>query len=132
MTMFHHDRTENRTRTANVKRIMLGQLVSLTAGTLLPFLSRTLMIHTLGNRYLGINGLFASILQVLNLAELGFGEAMVFSLYKPMAEQDTPRIQALLRLYRRVNRVIGLVMPGQGWRCCPFCPTSSLMRCLPM
>ena len=50
----------------------------------LPFLMRTIMMYTIGVQYLGLNSLFSSILQVLNLAELGVGTAMVFSMYKPV------------------------------------------------
>ena len=46
------------------------------------------MIYVLGVEYLGLNSLFVSILQVLNLAELGVGNAMIFSMYKPIAEDD--------------------------------------------
>ena len=49
----------------------------------IPFLIRTVFIYTLGVNYLGLNSLFTSILGVLSLAELGFGTALVFSLYEP-------------------------------------------------
>ena len=55
---------------------------------------RTAMIYWLGMEYVGLNSLFTSILSVLNLAELGVGSAMTFSMYKPIAEQDTTRICA--------------------------------------
>ena len=49
---------------------------------LMPFFMRTAMIYFMGVQYLGLNSLFTSILQVLNLAELGVGSAMVYSMYK--------------------------------------------------
>lgn len=55
---------------------------------LAPFITRTLFIYTLGIEYLGLNGLFGSVLSVLNLAELGVGNAMIFSMYKAIAEDD--------------------------------------------
>lgn len=79
-----------------------------------PFILRTTMIHVLGMEYVGLNGLFTSILQVLNLAELGVGSAMVYSMYKPIAEDDTGRICMLMKLYRLYYRVIGLVILGLG------------------
>ena len=54
----------------------------------IPFIIRTLMIYILGMEYLGLNGLFASVLNVLNLAELGIGTAMVYGMYKPIATND--------------------------------------------
>ena len=68
---------------------------------IVPFLMRTAMIYFMGIEYLGLNSLFTSILQVLNLAELGVGSAMVYSMYKPIAEDDKDTICALLKLYKK-------------------------------
>ena len=76
----------------------------------IPFVMRTLLIYTLGMAYTGLNSLFTSILSVLNLAELGVGAAMTFSMYKPIAEDDTATVCALMRLYKIYYRVIGLVI----------------------
>ena len=45
-----------------------------------------------------MNSLFNSILQVLNLAELGVGSAMVFSMYKPIAENDKEKAVCVIKL----------------------------------
>ena len=89
---------------------------------LLPFVMRTAMIYLLGVEYLGLNSLFTSILQVLNLAELGVGSAMVFSMYRPIATDDNKTICALLRLYRLYYRIIGAVVLGAGLIILPFVP----------
>ena len=89
---------------------------------LIPFLMRTAMIYFMGVQYLGLNSLFASILQVLNLAELGAGSAMIYSMYKPIAEDDNVTICALMRLYRSYYRVIGLVIAVIGFVLTPFIP----------
>ena len=83
---------------------------------------RTLMIYFMGVQYLGLNSLFTSILQVLNLAELGVGSAMVFSMYKPIAEDDSVTICALMKMYKTYYRVIGLVIAVVGAVCTPFVP----------
>ena len=88
------ERTKNATR--NIVFDGTLEMVNL----LFPFVIRSVMLHCLGTEYLGLNGLFKSLLTFLNLAELGVGSAMVFSMYKPIAEDDTPSICALLRLYR--------------------------------
>lgn len=84
------------------------------------FLIRTVMIHYLGAEYLGLNSLFTSLLQVLNLAELGVGSAMGFSMYKPIADDNTNEICALLKLYRTYYRVIGIVILVVGLLLLPF------------
>ena len=83
---------------------------------------RTAMIYLMGVQYLGLNSLFTSVLQVLNLAELGVGSAMVYSMYKPIAEDDETAICALMKLYRTYYRVIGLVIAVVGCALTPFIP----------
>lgn len=80
------------------------------------------MIYRMGVKYLGLNSLFASILQVLNLAELGVGSAMVFSMYKPIADDDTFRICALMRLYKIYYRIIGGIIAVVGLIIAPAVP----------
>jgi len=65
----------------NIKYGYLGNVVTI----LLRFASRTVFIYTIGVTYLGVNGLYTSVLSVLSLAELGLGSAMNYSFYKPVA-----------------------------------------------
>ena len=58
---------------------------------------RTAMICLLGVQYLGLNSLFTSVLQVLNLAELGVGSAMVYSMYQPIAQDDNAAVCSFQR-----------------------------------
>lgn len=110
-------------KTKNASRnIIFGFLLKLYQ-ILLPFIMRTVMMYTIGVQYLGLNSLFTSILQVLNLAELGVGSAMVFSMYKPIAEDDTATICALMRLYRLYYRVIGGIILVVGLVLTPFVPS---------
>ena len=107
-------------RTKNAVRNMLFDGMLKTLNIVVPFIMRTVMLHFLGVQYLGLNGLFKSILSFLNLAELGVGSAMVFSMYKPIAEDDTESICALMRLYRSFYRVIGLFIAVVGLALTPF------------
>lgn len=88
-----------------------------------PFIVRTVFIHTLGAEFLGMNSLFTSILTVLSLAELGFGNAIVFSMYKPIAEDDIDTINALLYYYRKIYHYIGSVMLIVGIALIPLLPS---------
>ncbi len=65
------------TRTSNVKRNIIFGTVNKVLLMVFPFLIRTVIIYKIGIEYLGLNSLFASILQVLNLTELGFSNAIV-------------------------------------------------------
>ncbi len=110
------DRTKNTSR-----NIVYGVALQITK-LAVPFFMRTVMLYLLGIRYLGLNSLFTSVLTMLNLAELGVGSAMVYSMYKPIIEDDTRRICALMQLYKIYYRVIGLVVLVLGLCLLPFIP----------
>lgn len=109
-------------RTKNSARNLIWGMVNKGVSLLLPFLIRAIIINVLGKEYLGLNNLFTSILHVLNLAELGIGSAMVYSMYKPIAEGNGESICSLLALYKTVYRIIGLVVFGIGVVLIPFLP----------
>jgi O-antigen/teichoic acid export membrane protein len=104
----------------NVKRNMVANAVSSGIKLLFPFLNRTLFLWVLGPAYLGLNGLFSSILGVLMLAELGFGKAVVCSMYKPVADDDQELLCAYLGFYRKVYRCVGAAIFVIGLALLPF------------
>ena len=110
------------TRTQNAKRNIITSVINKLVIMLTNFVMRTVLIWYLGKVYLGLDSLFTSILQILSLTELGIGSAMVYSMYKPLAENDTPAICALLKLYRTVYRWIALIMTVLGLAITPFLP----------
>ena len=91
-------------------------------GLVMPFIVRTVMIKKLGIDYLGLNSLFSSILQVLSLSELGFSSAIVFAMYKPIAEGDEDRICVILKLLRNAYYIIGTVILVVGCAIIPAVP----------
>lgn len=109
-------------RTKNATRNILFGIILKVYQILIPFIMRTAMIYFMGIQYLGLNSLFTSVLQVLNLAELGVGSAMVFSMYKPIAIDDKTTICALMKLYKIYYRIIGLIIAIIGGILTPFIP----------
>lgn len=107
---------------ANAKRNVVAGVINRGLTTFLPFVNRTLFIWLLGPAYLGLNGLFASLLGVLSLAELGFGQAVVCAMYKPVAEDDRETVCAYFGFYRTVFRLIGLLILILGLALFPFLP----------
>ena len=89
---------------------------------ILKFVTRTVFIHTLGKQYLGINGLFTNILQMLSLTELGLARALNFQLYKPLAERNEDRVRVLMKFYKEAYRLIGLTIIGIGVCLIPLLP----------
>lgn len=104
----------------NSVRNIFYRLMSQIASIVLKFVSRTIFIYILGVEYLGINGLFTEILQMLSLADLGFNTAMVFSMYKPLANHDEIRLTQLVALYKRIYTIIAVVISVIGVCLVPF------------
>lgn len=111
-----------KTRTQNVMRNMwvgtLFQIISLILG----FISRTLFIRILGTEYLGLNSLFTNILTILSFAELGIGNAIVFSMYKPLSTGDETKLKKLTNFYKQTYLKIGTIMLVVGFAITPFIP----------
>ena len=101
-------------RTKNSMRNAFYGMVYKLISIIMPFVVRTVFIRMLGIEFLGLNSLFTSILTVLNLTELGFSSAVVFCMYKPIAEDNTGEINALLAFYKKVYRYIGLIIFSIG------------------
>lgn len=121
--MFLSNQLDNQfSRSRNVSRNIIFGYINRCVSLLLPFVVRTVVIIRFGALYLGMNSLLASIFQMLNMAELGFGAAVVYSLYRPLAEGDTDTVCAYLGTYRKIYRVIGLVILAAGLALLPFFP----------
>lgn len=107
-------------RTLNSVRNTLMGITNQIIVLLLSFVTRTVFIHYLGIEYLGVNGLFINILNILSLAELGIGSAIIYSMYKPLADKDTKTISALMNFYAKVYMFIGLFIGLIGLSLIPF------------
>lgn len=107
-------------RIQNAKRNMVVGFINKIVTIVSPFLVRTVLIHTLSVEYVGISGLFSSILQMLSMADLGFASAIVYSMYKPIAEGDDSAVCALINFYKKIYRVIGGIIFVIGMVLLPF------------
>lgn len=111
---------QEKTRTEySILNILTG-IGGYALNTILGFVCRIVFVHFLSAEYLGINGLFTNVIGVLSLAELGFGSAVVYALYKPLAEHDTKKIASLVQLYGKVYRIIGVIVGVIGLLLLPF------------
>lgn len=107
-------------RTKNTARNIFTGLVYRAVGILLPFINRTVILRVMGAEYTGISTLFSSILGMLSLAELGFNSAIVYSMYKPMAEENWDEVCYYLTLIRKVYYIVGTAIFCGGLCCMPF------------
>ena len=101
-------------RSLNSKRNIISGLVQQIIGIILPFINRTAVLWILGAEYQGLSSLFNSILSVLSMAELGLSSAIVYSMYAPIAEGNTEKVNALLNYFKRAYLVIGTVITTLG------------------
>ena len=107
-------------RLKNTKRNIIWSYIDYAISLVFQFASRTIIVQILGVQYLGLSSLFASILNVLNMTELGFSSAVIFNLYKPIANDDTRTVNALLAFYRKIYRIVGIIILSLGLLISPF------------
>lgn len=107
-------------RTQNSTRNLAFGITYKVMSLLMPFAIRTIIVYKLGADYLGLTSLFTSILTMLNMTELGIGSAITFCLYKPVAEDDTETVCALLNLLKKLYNLIGIITLSVGLILMPF------------
>ena len=97
-------------RTYKSLRNTVVALVYYAVNLVVVFFSRQVFITHLGPEVLGLNTTASSLLQFINLAELGIGIAIGVTLYKPLAEKDQDTINEIVSLqgwfYRKVAWVV--------------------------
>lgn len=100
---------------SRVKKSLLNAKVDacLFALTLaLSFFSRKIFLDSLGADFIGLTGTLQNILGILNLAELGIGLAVSFSLYKPLQQANREQIEEIVSVFGFMYRRVGLVVLG--------------------
>ena len=107
-------------RTQNTTRNVVSGLTNKVILLVLSFISRKIFINYIGVEYLGINSLFANVLTILSLADMGFGIAMSYSYYKPLANKDEETLGALVQFYKKIYNIIALVVTVVGIAFIPF------------
>jgi len=109
-------------RTKNTVRNVAAGYISRIVLMFFPFVTRSIFIHCLGEEFLGLNGLFSSILSVLNMAELGFSSAIIVHMYRAIAADDHVLIKALLNYYKKIYRAVGRFILCAGCLLIPVLP----------
>ena len=107
-------------RTQKSAKNMVAAFLSQAILIVLGFVSRKVMIDSVGVDYLGINGLMNNILIILSLAESGIGTAILYALYKPLANNNVQEIKALMNFYKNTYRVLATFTALVGLAILPF------------
>lgn len=100
----------------NASTAMISRIVSILMG----FVTRVVFTHVLSESYVGINGLFMDIINVLSLSELGIGTAITYALYRPIAEGDIEKQKSLMKLFQRFYRIVAGLVLTAGLAVLPF------------
>lgn len=111
---------EKNSRLQKSKKNLLFAVINQMIIIFLTFFNRKIFIQLLGKEYLGVNGLFSSILSVLSLAELGINNTFLFFLYRPIYEKNLIRIRALVEYSKKLFRIIAIVIFLLGLLVIPF------------
>ena len=93
-----------KSRSQNALLNTLWAVLCQFAIVVLGLFSRKVFLVQLGAELLGVNSLFSDVLMLFSFADLGFGTAIMFSMYKPIAENDTNKVGSLLLFYRTIYR----------------------------
>lgn len=76
----------------------------------LAFFSRRIFLECLGDEFMGLAGTLGSILNFLNISEIGIGTCIAYFLYKPIAERDHEKICEIVSLFGYLYRIIGSII----------------------
>ena len=95
-------------------------LASQIVAIVFQFITRSIFVKYLGIELLGISSTFSSVLNTLSLAELGFQTAIIYSLYKPLAENDHEAINKIIGVLKIIYRCLGIFFIAAGIICLPM------------
>ncbi len=114
MAVTEKSRTEYSAKNATVA------VISKVLAILMGYVTRIVFTHTLSESYVGINGLFTDILNVLSLSELGMGTAITYALYRPIADGNIEKQKSLMQMYRRLYLFVASAVLIIGLSIIPF------------
>ena len=109
-------RTEKSIR--NFKFTLIAQIVTIVVS----FVTRTCLVRILGIEAVSLNGLFTQVISAISLAEMGVGTAIVYNLYKPLAEGDHEKVSQLMNLFRTAYWIIAAATLVIGIILIPWLP----------
>lgn len=110
------------TRTINSIKNSVVSIFAYIVPTIIAFVAQAVFIRALNTEYNGIKSLFNNILGMLSIAELGFGSAIIYHLYEPMAKKEYDKIKILLKFYKKVYNFVAITIFILGIILLPLIP----------
>ncbi len=93
----------------SLKNITIA-LINNIINIIISLIAQKVFLFSLGEKYLGLNGIFVNILSLLSVAELGIGTAIIYKLYKPVEENNQNEIKKLMNFYKKCYSIIIIIM----------------------
>jgi len=94
----------------NVSAAVANQIITL----ILTFVVRSIFIVTLGIFLQGIHALFLNVIFILSFIEVGIGMALVYKLYKPLADNNYKMISAYVKYMQKVYLLLAAIVFAAG------------------
>ena len=115
-------KSKRKSRTFNSIRNSFVSIFYNFFNILIAFVAQSIFIKTLGSEYNGIKSLFLNLLSMLSVVELGFGVAVVYNLYKPLANNDNGEVKAIMKYYKKIYSSVAVIIFVLGCLLLPFIP----------
>ena len=107
-------------RAKNIGKNSFFSVFSQALIILAGFFSQRVINLKLGAELVGLNGVISNVIAVFSVTELGMSTAIVFHLYRALAEGKEEKIAALMNLYRRAYQIVAGVITLLGLGFLPF------------
>ena len=102
-------------RKKNSIKNMISSMGSNVITIIIGLVAQAIFIKLLGEEYLGLNGLFSNVISMLGIVELGIGNAIIYNLYKPIANNNIEEIKSLMSFYKKSYHVIAIIVLAIGF-----------------
>lgn len=111
----------NRAKTAVLNSSL--SVVTLIVTTMLQFIYRTVLVHSLGITYAGVTGLCMNLIGIFALSELGISWAISYYLYKPLKNNDNYQVAEIVFFLKKLYKYVGAFILVSGTAITPFLDT---------
>ena len=99
-----------KSRSSNAIKNIIVALLCQAVTFVFSFATRTILINLLGDEYNGLTSFFHNVVVVLSFTELGIGSAIIYALYKPIAENNIEKLKSLMDFYKKFYKILAIVV----------------------
>ncbi len=101
-------------RTKNTIHNVYSGLIYQAIATLLSFFVRKVFLSYISVYFLGLDGLFSNLINMMTLLDFGVGSAATYYLSKAFANNDQNRVNVIYHAYTKLYRIIAVAVAVLG------------------